>query len=89
MNVESTQELPYPHNIITKILGELTEHTEHFVLGFTIDGESKVYAVTDNHYASIGMLPNIQQQILDDLEVSKMEEEMIKEMKSIRKFFKK
>ena len=88
MKEDPQKEAPYPHNIIIKILGELTEHTEHFVLGFTHDGESKVYAVTDNHYASLGMLPNIQQQIHDDLEVSRMEEQMLQEIDSIRKFFK-
>tara|TARA_E500000318_G_scaffold85931_1_gene82288 strand:+ start:192 stop:482 length:291 start_codon:yes stop_codon:yes gene_type:complete len=81
------KEYPYPHNIIVKILGQLTEHTEHFVLGFKLNGESKVYTVTDDHYASLGMIPTILEDVQCDLESVRVEEELKKEFDKIRKLF--
>jgi len=78
--------IPYPHNILVKIFEHLSEHTEYFVVGFKLNDESNIFTVTNDHYASIGMIPTMLKDVKEDLEVLKVEENMMKELDSIRKF---
>ena len=80
------ENLPYPHNILVKLFEHLSEHTEYFVLGFKLNGESNIFTVTNDHYASLGMIPTMLKDVKGDLEVLKVEENMMKEIESIRKF---